>query len=177
MAMDSGMESAAEQAPEITRRSDGAYVLTMCTLLRRSRAEVFATLSDATNVNRITPSWIRFRIITPMPVEMREGAVFDYALRIRCFPLRWRSEITEWLPPHSFADTQVRGPFAEWRDRHIFTEVDSQTTIVRAEVVYRVPGGAPVHRLLVRRDLLRIYRHEQRMMHELLEGHASVLDC
>lgn len=168
------MENLTDKSPEITRRADGTYVLTMSTLLRRDRQEVFAFLSDAANVERITPPWVKYRIVTPMPVEMREGAVFDYAMRIRCFRLKWRTEITEWSPPHSFADTQARGPFTEWRDRHVFTEMDDQITVVRNEVVYRVPGGAPVHRLLVRRDLLRIYRHEQRMMHELLESGAGI---
>ncbi len=142
----------------------------MATVIRRPRAEVFAVLSDATNLDAITPPWVRYRIVTPMPVEMREGAIFDYAVRIRCMPVKWRSEITEWSPPHAFADTQTRGPFSEWRDRHIFTEVDAKTTLVQNDVLYRVPGGRFVHRLLVRRDLLAVYRHEQRMQHELLEG-------
>ena len=171
--MGPGMEALTERSPEITRRADGSYLLTMSTLLRRTRADVFSFLSDATNVDRSTPLWVKYRIITPMPVEMQEGAIFDYALRIRCLRLKWRTEITEWSPPESFTDTQARGPFTEWRDRHVFTEMDGQTTMVRNEVVYRVPGGAPVHRLLVRRDLLRIYRHEQRMMHELLDGRAA----
>ena len=168
------MEPMAEQRPAIARRDDGSYVLSMSTLLRRNQEDVFAFLSDAANVERITPSWVKYRIVTPMPVEMREGALFDYAMRIRCFRLKWRTEITEWSPPYSFADTQARGPFTEWRDRHVFTQVDAQTTVVRNEVVYRVPGGAPIHRLLVRRDLLRIYRHEQRMVHKLLEGEADI---
>ncbi len=145
----------------------------MATVVRRPRDEVFAALSDANVLHDLTPGWIRYRIVTPMPVEMREGAIFDYAMRIRCLPVRWRTEITEWDPPNSFADTQVRGPFWEWRDRHVFTELDDSTTLVENDVVYRLsavwPLNRAVHRLLVRRDLLLVYRHEQRMMHELLE--------
>jgi ligand-binding SRPBCC domain-containing protein len=164
------MSGPADKLPEIARLPGGTYLLTMSTVVRRGRAEVFDALSDVRNVDRITPPWVKFRILTPMPVEMRQGAIFDYALRIRCLPAKWRTEITEWSPPNAFTDTQTSGPFDAWRDRHTFTEVDSSATLVENEIVYRVPGGSLVHRLLVRRDLLRIYQHEQRMMHELLEA-------
>lgn len=141
----------------------------MATAVRRPRADVFAALSNAEILQDLTPSWVRYRILTPMPVEMRVGAIFDYSVRIRCFPMKWRTEITEWVSPEYFTDYQARGPFKEWRDRHVFSEIDDNTTLVENEVFYRVPGGRFVHSVIVRRDLLRIYRHEQRMMHKLLE--------
>lgn len=167
--MDSTSQTASDRPPEITRLADGSYSLRMATVVKRPRADVFAALSDADVLQRLTPSWVRYRIVTPMPVEMRQGAIFDYAMRIRCFPVKWRTEITEWSPPELFTDTQTRGPFSSWRDRHLFSELDAGTTLVESDVVYRVPGGRAVHRLLVRRDLLLVYRHEQRMMHLLLE--------
>jgi ligand-binding SRPBCC domain-containing protein len=159
----------ADRFPAISRRP-GGYVLTSRTVLRRSQADVFAFLADANNLNLITPGWLRFRILTPMPVEMRKGAIFDYELRLHGLPVRWRTEITEWSPTDEFADTQRRGPYRQWRHLHTLHVVDSHTTAVEDEVLYRVLGGALAHRLLVRRDLLRLYRHEQRRMHELLEG-------
>lgn len=159
-----------EERPTIVRQPDGSYRLTMSTLVKRGRAEVFAALSDVRNVERITPSFARFRILSDPDTEMKKGATFDYAVRVRWFRFKWRSEITEWEPPDSFADTQVRGPFSEWVDRHIFTELDASTTLVRNDIRYNVPGGALIHRLLVRRDLLKAYRHEQRMIHKLLEA-------
>lgn len=158
-----------DQPPAITHQPDGSYSLRMATFVRRPRAEVFAALSDASVLQQLTPPWVRYRIITPMPVEMRKGAIFDYAMRIRCLPVKWRTEITEWSPPELFADTQRRGPFREWRDRHLFSEIDEGTTLVENDISYRVPGGRFVHRLFVRRDLLQVYRYEQRMMHNLLE--------
>lgn len=167
--MNSELSAYSDQPPTITRQPDGSYSLRMATVVRRPRAEVFAALSDANVLQQLTPPWVRYRIITPMPVEMREGAIFDYAMRIRCFPVKWRTEITGWSPPEAFADTQRRGPFREWRDRHLFSVIDESTTLVENDIAYRVPGGRFVHRLLVRRDLLQVYRYEQRMMHNLLE--------
>jgi ligand-binding SRPBCC domain-containing protein len=159
----------ADRLPAISR-APGGYILTSRTVLRRPQAEVFSFLTDASNLDLITPDWLRFRILTPMPVEMGKGAVFDYALRLHGLPVRWRTEITEWSPPHVFADTQRRGPFRQWRHRHTLRSLDEKTTSVEDEVLYRVPGGALTHRLWVRRDLLRLYRHEQRRMHELLDS-------
>ena len=166
----SSMDVAGDSGPQIARQPDGSYLLTMATLIQRGREEVFAALSDVRNVEKITPGWARFRILSDPTVEMGVGTVFDYSVRVRCMRFKWRSEITEWDPPNAFADTQRRGPFSEWTDRHIFTDAGDKATLVQNEITYRVPGGAPIHRLLVRRDLLRAYRHEQRMMHQLLEG-------
>lgn len=167
------MAQRTDMPPSISRQPDGSYQLTMATVVQRAREQVFAFLSDAENLGAITPPWVKYRILTPTPVEMRKGAIFDYSIRIRRFPVKWRTEITEWSPPNSFADTQTRGPFKEWRDRHIFSELDESTTLVENEVKYRVRGGRLIHRLLVRRDLLKVYRHEQKMMHELIENLPS----
>ena len=53
---------------------------------------------------------------------MRPGTLIDYRLRFRGFPLRWRSEITAWDPPHRFADAQVKGPYRQWIHEHSFVE-------------------------------------------------------
>ena len=158
-----------DRPPIIIREADGSYRLTMSTVVRRPLLQVFSFLSDATNLDDITPVWVKYRILTPMPLEMREGPTFDYAMRIRGFPVKWRTEITEWSPPYAFADTQVRGPFRTWRDRHVFTELDAKATLVRNDVHYSVSGGALAHRLLVRRSLMAVYRHEQQAMRRLIE--------
>lgn len=123
--------------------------------------EVFAFFADAGNLGRITPPWLHFEILSELPLDMRAGTLIDYRLRLRGVPIRWRSQITAWEPPHRFVDEQRRGPYRSWVHEHRFAPT-ATGTLVEDEVVYDVPGGALVNRWLVRPDLERIfdYRHE-----------------
>ncbi|MHC4941360.1 MAG: SRPBCC family protein [Planctomycetota bacterium] len=140
---------------EITRNSEG-YRLWAESVLPRPIEEVFAFFADADNLNQLTPPWLRFRILSPLPITMQKGARIEYRLRIHGAPVYWRTEISEWKPPHLFVDWQVRGPYRSWVHTHRFETVEGGTRVTD-EVRYRVPGGPFVHGLLVRRDLLRIF--------------------
>lgn len=124
----------------------------------RPREEVFAFFSDARNLDAITPPWVRFRMETPAPVEMKAGALIDYKLRVRGFPIRWRTKITEWNPPVRFVDEQLRGPYRLWVHEHEF-EPREGGTLVRDRARYAVAFDFLVHRLFVRGDVARIFAY------------------
>jgi ligand-binding SRPBCC domain-containing protein len=129
--------------------------------LPRPREEIFAFFADPANLECLTPPWLHFEILTPKSMEMRVGAVLDYRLRLRGFPLRWRSEISVWEPPHRFTDRQIRGPYRQWVHEHAFSEHQGGTW-VGDRVIYAVPGGSIVQKLWVGPDLDRVfgYRHQ-----------------
>lgn len=131
------------------------------------QAEAFAFFADARNLESITPPWLRFRIVTPAPIKMREGALIDYRLKISGFPLKWRTEITAWEPPLRFVDTQVRGPYRQWVHEHTFSPV-ADGTRVEDRVTYRVPGGWLTNTLYVKRALRRIFQYRRDRLLELL---------
>ena len=142
-----------------------AYRLDTWLWLPRPRTEVFTFFADAKNLERITPSFLAFRILTPTPLDMRAGTLIDYRVALRGLPMQWRSEITTWEPPVRFADVQVRGPYRAWQHTHTFEERDGGT-LVADTVQYSVRGpgfiGSAINRLLVAPDLTRIFmfRHE-----------------
>ena len=78
--------------------------------LPRPRDEVFAFFADARNLDALTPLWVKFAMLTPGLIEMHAGTLIDYRLRVHGIPIRWRTEIAEWQPPHHFVDRQLRGP-------------------------------------------------------------------
>ncbi len=136
------------------------------TRVERPRDEVFAFFADAGNLQELTPPWLDFRILTPRPIPMAAGALVDYRLRLHGVPLRWRSRIAAWEPPHRFVDEQVRGPYRRWIHEHTFVAVGDATR-VGDHVRYAVPGGRLVDRLLVRRDVERIFAYRQARLREL----------
>ena len=134
--------------------------------LPRRQEEIFSFFADATNLERLTPPWLNFRIVTEGPIEMREGTVIDYRLRVRGMPLRWRSKITAWDPPVRFVDEQLRGPYRLWVHEHTF-EADGDGTICRDVVRYAVPGGGLVQSLFVGPDIEKIFAYRQKVLLEL----------
>jgi ligand-binding SRPBCC domain-containing protein len=122
--------------------------------------KLFPFFADASNLEALTPPWLNFKIITPAPIAMREGTLIDYRLRVRGLPLRWRTRINVWQPPHRFADEQLRGPYRQWIHEHAF-ELQGGGTLCRDAVRYAVPFDFILHPLFVRRDIAKIFSFRQ----------------
>lgn len=145
------------------------YTFKTETLLNRPIQEVFPFFADAENLDAVTPPWLKFEILTPSPIEMRVGTIVDYRLRLHGIPIRWRSEITEWDPPHKFTDVQIKGPYRFWQHEHFFNSEGNQTRMID-RVEYAIPGWifAPlVHSLFIRRDLEKIFKYRERRFLEI----------
>jgi ligand-binding SRPBCC domain-containing protein len=138
-------------------------------------AEIFAFYADARNLERITPPWLGFEVTTPGPIEMEVGTLIEYRLRLHRVPVRWRTRIEAWEPPRRFVDAQVRGPYALWEHTHTFEEDGPDATIIADRVRYAIPFGLLgeiADRLLVRRDLRRIFDYRQEAVARELVGPA-----
>jgi ligand-binding SRPBCC domain-containing protein len=151
-----------------------SYRLERIQTIPRPLGEVFAFFSDATNLERITPGFLGFRILTPRPIAMAPGTLIDYELRFHGLPLRWRTRIESFEPESGFCDVQVRGPYRRWIHRHEFEATDSGTRM-RDLVEYELPLGPLgllAHALFVRRSLERIFDHRRDAVAAVFGGSA-----
>lgn len=133
---------------------------------------VFDFFSEARNLEELAPPWLRFQVLTPEPIEMREGQKIDYKLRLRGIPLRWQSEITTWDPPRLFVDEQVRGPYRLWVHEHRFDERDGGT-LAEDYVRYAVLGGWIADRIAVRRDIRKIFQYRRDRLGQIFGNDRS----
>ncbi len=128
--------------------------------------EVWPFFSNARNLERLTPAFLEFEVLTPDPIEMEVGTRIDYKLRIRGLPIRWQSEITAWEPQHRFVDEQRRGPYKAWIHEHTF-EAEGDATIARDFVQYDHVGGRLANRLMVGPDVRRIFAYREKVLQEI----------
>ena len=122
--------------------------------------QVFPFFADAHNLEAITPPWLAFRVTTPVPIEMRAGALIEYRLRLHGIRIAWLTRIEEWLPGVRFVDQQLSGPYRLWHHTHEFEPDGQGGTVMRDTVRYALPLwplSEVAHALLVRRDLAAIF--------------------
>jgi ligand-binding SRPBCC domain-containing protein len=152
------------------------WELRACLRVPRPRPEVFAFFADAGNLEALTPSLLAFHILTPQPIDMRPGAIIEYRLRVHGFPVRWKTEITIWEPPHRFVDEQRRGPYRQWVHEHTFEDAPGGGTFVRDRVRYQVPFGRLANWLVVERDVRKIFSYRTEALLRKLGGQAEDVD-
>jgi ligand-binding SRPBCC domain-containing protein len=148
----------------------GHHVLTSEQWVAAGIEETFAFFSDAANLEVLTPPFLGFTILSPLPIEMREGTLIEYRLRFMGAPLSWLTRIDSWEPNRSFTDRQLRGPYARWVHTHRFAAARGGT-LMRDDVEYALPLAPlsnPVHELLVRPQLARIFAYRRDAVAQLL---------
>ena len=135
----------------------------------RSPDEVFPFFGDAHNLERITPPFLKFRILHVSTPSLQNGTRIDYQLSLHGIPVRWQSLIRDWNPNRSFVDSQTRGPYRRWDHTHEF-EPHRGGTILRDRVSYELPLGAVgglVAGGFVARDLAAIFAYRRATIREI----------
>lgn len=148
------------------------YTIRTDVTLNRSLEDTFDFFSDAGNLEAITPPELRFSIKTPLPIEMRQGALIEYELSLYGVPFSWLTEISVWEPGVRFIDHQIAGPFKVWHHEHCFESLGENKTRIRDQVRYVLPLE-PFSRIvhpLVRTNLDRIFSYRTDKVREIMDG-------
>ena len=150
------------------------YQLVRSQRIERPLPEVFEFFANAANLEAITPPFLRFRIVTPLPLEMRAGTRIEYRLSLWGAPLHWRTLISCFEPNRRFIDEQESGPYASWHHVHEF-ESEGTSTRMHDRVTYRLPLGllgTLAHALWVERQLRAIFDYRSTAIERLLAERA-----
>ncbi|MBU0985342.1 MAG: SRPBCC family protein [candidate division Zixibacteria bacterium] len=140
--------------------------------IARPRDTVFGFFERPENLSLITPKSMGFRILTPQPIDMRQGALIDYTVKVMGLPVHWTTIISAYDPPHSFVDVQLRGPYTFWHHTHRFEKEGDGTRIID-DVQYVLPMGPLgdlVNRFLVRRQLDTIFDYRTEAIARIFDG-------
>ena len=145
------------------------YRLEQRQFLQRTPEEVFGFFSDPINLEKMTPAFLNFKILTPAPIPFVEGQLIDYQIRLYGIPMRWRTQLESIQINKKFVDSQLRGPYAQWHHTHHF-EADNNGTLMRDVVLYRVRFGLLgriAHPLFVRKSLEKIFMHRSTIIQQV----------
>lgn len=155
----------------LTKKLNRMFTLKRIQLIEQPVTDVFNFFQRPENLARITPPWLDFKILTSSPVRMTEEAIIDYTIRWIKIPIRWKTKITEYNPPHSFVDQQIRGPYTFWHHTHTF-EKTKRGTRMTDTVRYALPMwivGDFMHELVVRKQLNDIFDYRERAIDSIFK--------
>lgn len=137
-----------------------------------SLEKVFSFFSDAHNLEKITPSHLKFHVLTPGNISMKAGTQIDYKLVLKGIPFRWQSLIEEYKPNRSFVDLQSRGPYEFWKHRHEF-ETTATGTLIIDKIQYKLPLGQLGNMLsynYIKKDLKKIFGFRRDVVTEIFKS-------
>jgi ligand-binding SRPBCC domain-containing protein len=112
------------------------------------------------NLSKLTPNWLSFKIKTAFPLEMKEGAEFEYTIKLLGIPMNWKTRIVKYSPPFFFTDEQIKGPYKKWIHTHTFAEQDGGKVLMKDEVEYDLYGGFLkyiIYKIFVKHSIKKIF--------------------
>lgn len=139
--------------------------------LAQAPEEVFKFFSEARNLERITPRFLRFRMTNMNTSSIKEGTLIDYKIKIHGFPAGWRTQIEQWRPPTHFVDSSLKGPYRMWQHTHQFEKLGSGT-LMTDRIRYQLPLGYMgwlVASRWVRKDVENIFAYRRKVTAEIFE--------
>ena len=146
------------------------HILKKEQVVSQNISTVFDFFSKPENLSVMTPPKMNFRIFTPSPIDMKEGALIDYTINIMFMPIRWRTLITKYDPPNIFVDQQLSGPYSMWHHTHTFEQLSDNETLIKDEVIYSIPFsfiGKIIHYLYIKGELEKIFTHRENKIEQI----------
>lgn len=131
--------------------------------------EVFPFFCDENNLEKLTPEFLKFKVLQKSTPQIVTGTIIDYRLSLYGLPFYWKTEIKDWEPGIKFVDTQLKGPYKTWHHTHEFLPF-AGGTLLRDRVLYRLPMGLLgnlVAGMKVKLDVMKIFSFRRQFISKI----------
>ena len=106
-----------------------------------SKSHAWDFLSNPKNLKRITPDYMRFKIINGMADKMYAGQIIQYMVTpVMGIPTKWVTEITHVDDGNYFVDEQRFGPYSLWHHKHFIKAIKNGVEM-KDIIDYKIPLG------------------------------------
>jgi len=130
---------------------------------------------DTNNLKLITPPGISVKILS-IELPLKLGS--EIVLNVTQFGLirnKWHIKLTEFVENKLITDTQIKGPFALWKHKHIF-EDKGETTLMTDEIEFKLPFGILgdiAYSVFVARLIRNQFEYRQKVTKKILESRSQ----
>lgn len=123
-------------------KQSGIYTLTSEQILPLSLEKAWKFFTLPTNLDKITPKEMEFRITNNPPNKTYKGQIITYKIGILPgINSNWVTEITHLEDQKFFVDEQRFGPYAMWHHEHHFEKISENQVLMRDIVNFKIPLG------------------------------------
>ena len=130
---------------------------------------------DTNNLKLITPPGISVKILS-IELPLKLGS--EIVLNVTQFGLirnKWHIKLTEFVENKLITDTQIKGPFAVWKHKHIF-EDKGETTLMTDQIEFKLPFGILgdiAYSVFVARLIRNQFEYRQKVTKKILESRSQ----
>ena len=154
------------------------YNLNSIQILPISLEEAWNFFSSPLNLQKITPAYMQFKILSDVPEEIYPGLIIPYTIKpVAGITMKWVTEIThvhqvskESVQDHSyFVDVQLSGPYKSWHHEHHFRKIEGGIEM-KDILYYELPFGflgRVVHKAYVRKKIEEIFDYRFKVLGEM----------
>ena len=132
--------------------------------------KAWAFFSRPQNLEKITPNYLSFEIITPHENTIYEGQIIAYQIKpLLGISVEWVTEITHVKELNYFIDEQKIGPYRLWHHEHRFKTVLGGVE-VSDTITYKMRYGLVgelIHKIKVKNDLEKIFDYRSAKLIEI----------
>ena len=162
---------------KIIKHKGGLYTLYAKQTVDKEIDFLWDFFSKPSNLNKLTPEDVQFKIISGKSDDFYEGKIISYKIKpFKLVTLNWITEISQVKEGSYFIDNQISGPYKMWHHEHHFKSNNDGTTEIIDKVNYKVPFyilGRLIHKIFIKRKLFNIFNFRQKKINELFNNLLS----